>query len=135
MLFRSSTSVPDELVIVEEGSIFDQTEALLHPVYKRLDFQVGHLVQREETDAPKHIQEVTRLQVQSLQILEIQRNYKHTHRQTEGCIHTHTITHTITHTVRRGVSFPCANDAVNTLDKGRKDSYNLLKLRSHQTES
>lgn len=55
--------VPDELVIVEKGCVFDKTEALLHPVDERLDLQVGHLVQGEEADAPEHIQQVTGLQV------------------------------------------------------------------------
>lgn len=30
-------SVPDELIIVEEGCVFDQAEALFHSVHKRLD--------------------------------------------------------------------------------------------------
>ena len=47
--------LPDELVIVEEGGVFDQAEVLLHPVDKGLDLQVGHLVQWEEADAAKHI--------------------------------------------------------------------------------
>jgi len=62
--------VPDKLIIVEEGRVFDQAEALLHSVNKRLDLQVGHFVQREEADSPEHIQQVARLQVESLQILE-----------------------------------------------------------------
>lgn len=50
------TPVPDELVVVEEGGVFDQAETLLHPVDKGLDLQVGHLVQWEKADAPKNIQ-------------------------------------------------------------------------------
>lgn len=63
-------SVPDELVVVEEGCVFDQTEALFHSVNKRLDLQVGHLIQREEADPSKHIQQVRGLQMESLQILK-----------------------------------------------------------------
>ena len=52
----SDHSVPDKLIVVEEGCVFDQTEALLHSVNKGLDLKVGHLVQREEADSSKHIQ-------------------------------------------------------------------------------
>lgn len=66
----SACSVPDELVVVEEGCVFDETEALFHSVDKRLDLQVGHLVQGKEADASKNVQQVARLQVESLQILK-----------------------------------------------------------------
>lgn len=56
---ESVQAVPYELVIVEEGCVFDQAQALLHSVHKRLNLQVGHLVQREEADASKNIQQVT----------------------------------------------------------------------------
>lgn len=62
--------VPDELVVIQEGCVFDQTEALLHSVDEGLDLQVGHFVQWEEADASKYIQQVAGLQVESLQILE-----------------------------------------------------------------
>lgn len=62
--------IPDKLVIIQEGCVFDQTEALLHSVDKRLDLQVGHLVQWEEADASEYIEQVAGLQVESLQILE-----------------------------------------------------------------
>ena len=51
--------LPDELVIVKEGGVFDQAEVLFHPVDKGLDLQVGHLVQWEEADAAEHIKQVT----------------------------------------------------------------------------
>lgn len=63
-------SVPDELVVVEEGCVFDQAEALFHSVNKRLDLQVRHLIQREEADPSKHIQQVRGLQMEGLQILK-----------------------------------------------------------------
>lgn len=53
---QSSEAVPDELVVVQERCVFDQAEALLHSVDKRLDLQVGHLVQWEEANASKYIQ-------------------------------------------------------------------------------
>lgn len=62
--------VPDKLVVIEESCVFDQTEALLHSVNEGLDLQIGHLVQWEEADACKYIQQVAELQVESLQILE-----------------------------------------------------------------
>lgn len=62
--------VPDKLIIIQEGCVFDQAEALLHSVDKGLDLQVGHLIQWEEANASKHIQQVAGLQVESLQILE-----------------------------------------------------------------
>lgn len=65
-----SVSLPDELVVIEEGGVFDEAEVLLHPVDKGLDLQVGHFVQREEADAAKDVQQVTGLQVESLQVLE-----------------------------------------------------------------
>lgn len=71
--------VPDELIVVEEGCVFDQAEALFHSVHKGLDLQVGHLIQREEADSSKHIQQVRGLQVESLQILKHQ--YGHTGKQ------------------------------------------------------
>lgn len=61
--------VPDELIVVKEGCVFDLTEALFHSVNEGLDLQVGHLIQREEADASKYVQEVAGLQVESLQIL------------------------------------------------------------------
>lgn len=61
--------VPDELIVVKEGRVFDLTEALLHSVNEGLDLQVGHLIQREEADASKYVQKVAGLQVESLQIL------------------------------------------------------------------
>lgn len=76
--FRRISSVPNELVVVQESCVFDQTEALLHSVDKGLDFQVGHLIQWEEADAPKNIQQVARLQVERLQILQTTRE-THTH--------------------------------------------------------
>lgn len=63
-------TLPDELVIVEEGCVFDQTQAFLHSVDKRLDLQVCHFVQGEEADSSKHIQQVTWLEVQRLYVLE-----------------------------------------------------------------
>ena len=62
--------VPDKLVVIQEGRVFDQTEALLHSVDEGLDLQVGHLVQREEADASENIQQIAGLQVERLQILE-----------------------------------------------------------------
>lgn len=53
---QSSRSVPDQLVVIQEGCVFDQAEALLHSVDKGLDLQVGHLVQWEEANASKYIQ-------------------------------------------------------------------------------
>lgn len=70
-LQQSVQSVPDELVVIQEGCVFDQTEALLHSVDKGLDLQVGHLVQWEEADASEYVQQVAGLQVESLQILEM----------------------------------------------------------------
>lgn len=70
----SAFSLPDQLVVVEEGCVFDEAEALFYSVDKGLDLQVGHLVQWEEADASKNVQEVTRLQVESLQILKQTRN-------------------------------------------------------------
>lgn len=78
--FRRISSVPNELVVVQESCVFDQTEALLHSVDKGLDFQVGHLIQWEEADAPKNIQQVARLQVERLQILQTTRE-THTHKK------------------------------------------------------
>lgn len=56
--WTSVQAVPYELVVVEEGCVLDQAEALLHSVYKRLNLKVGHLVQREEADASENIQQV-----------------------------------------------------------------------------
>lgn len=67
---RFYKSVPDELVVIQEGCVFDQTEALLHSVDERLDLKVGHLVQWEEADASKHVQQVAGLKMESLQILK-----------------------------------------------------------------
>lgn len=72
--------VPDKLVIIKESCVFDQTEVLLHSVDKWLNLQVGHLVQWEEADASKHIQQVAGMQVESLQILKTP-EWAHTHKQ------------------------------------------------------
>lgn len=63
-------TLPDELVVVEERGVFDQTQAFLHSVDKRLDLQVRHFVQGKEADSSKHIQQVTWLEVQRLYVLE-----------------------------------------------------------------
>lgn len=69
-LQKGFKSVPDELVVIQEGCVFDQTEALLHSVDERLDLKVGHLVQWEEADASEHVQQVAGLKMESLQILK-----------------------------------------------------------------
>lgn len=57
MIYCSSVeSVPDQLIVIKEGCVFDQTEALFHSVNEGLDLQVGHLVQWEEADSSKNIQ-------------------------------------------------------------------------------
>lgn len=67
---RLTGYLPDELVIVEEGSVLDYAQAFLHSVNKGLDFQVGHFVQREEADPTKNVKQIARLQMQGLQILQ-----------------------------------------------------------------
>lgn len=51
--------LPDELIIVEKGSIFDYAQTFFHLIDERLDFQVSHFIQWEEADPTKNIQQVT----------------------------------------------------------------------------
>lgn len=83
-LSTSVGRVPDKLVVVEEGGVFDQAQALLHSVNKRLDLQIGHLVQRKEADASENVQQVTGLQVESLQILETPGRHARQQRRRKG---------------------------------------------------
>jgi hypothetical protein len=52
---RSAAYLPDELIVVEKCSVFHCVQAFLHPIDKRLDFQVSHFVQWEEADPTKNV--------------------------------------------------------------------------------
>lgn len=61
--------IPDQLIIIEEGSVFDYTQAFLHSIDKGLDFQISHFIQWEEADSTKNVKEIAGLQMQRLQVL------------------------------------------------------------------
>lgn len=51
--------LPDELIVVEKGSVFDYTQAFLHSVNKGLDFQISHFIQWEEADSTENVEQIT----------------------------------------------------------------------------